>query len=316
MDQAKTNLAPKMNPENLIDILESIPSNSAKVTTLQSAINFVQNLKWSDVSNIISLISRNTDKVEAIEIIVQSNKIAESAAGYLSNIIQNISSNTDKVLAISILKDNIFIISGDEVAGVLRNISSNSDKVSALKILLPHIFDNKDASESTALISGANALAIIENISSNTDKVNAFRFLLLKLKVTVECVFSIMQNISSSTEKITALDLALKNNFQIANEKNLLKIISTISSNSDKLVAFNLLKSGLTEKITEVEVFLEGLAKQLTNPLDYLTAANSFDFPSDLVEKYKPVAQIISTDDFGNIDFSNYNTSTSNVFYK
>lgn len=279
-----------MNSKVLIDILNATPSNSAKITILQSTLNLIEHLKWSDVYDIISCVSDDGNKVEAIKIIVSLNKISEQVSAFLSRIVQSISSDIYKVLAISTLIDNISIISGSEVAEILQNIKNNSHKINALKILLPYLIDFTLVGELEGLISSVNALSIIKNFSLDTNKLRVLDLLLPSLKVTTNFVVLILQNISFNNYKIDALKIIKKHFFLCENDENLLKIINTISSASNKLRATDLLKNNSTNEITDDDYFLDSLADQITDPTDYLTVANSFYLPNDLIEKYKPIA--------------------------
>lgn len=270
-----------MDPLTLISTIKSEP-NSTKLCTLKSILDLVQDLKWSDVSGILDFFPRSARKIEALKIIVSANKITTSVSDSLLEIIQSINSDADKVLAISILRSNIFSISGSQVASILQNITYNSFKVRALKILIPYISDdiseNIYVNEKSGLISCQNALLIIENINSTVNKIHFLKLLILnsKLKITSENIEPILENTFIGKEKMNALRTALNINLQIADEKNISKII------------------GILLTIRPMKIILN----QITSLFDFIIVKSNLSWDSYFLDKYKLLIEAVSNVDY------------------
>ncbi len=297
-----------MNCQVLLLTLNSISSDSGKNNTLKSVISLVQNIEWSDISEIISCYSSDSSKNDAVKIIV-SKKIDEYVYPYLSAIVDTFYSDSGKITVLKTLQKFISDICDSTLVDILNGISSDSSKVDAISIITPYINRihgshipsiissiTSDSSKTKSLnfimkkvesMTGSDALSIIQNISSDSSKVKCVELLEPKImKMVFDDILSILNNISSDSSTLATLKIFVRAGLKV-NVDELIRLFETCSSNSTKtdiVLAFD----KLTEPISNHESFCKTLAISIDDPDYYLKAAKKLNLDEDNVQKYKP----------------------------
>lgn len=142
---------------------------------------------------VVANITSNTDKINALELIVP--KIGGITEQDILASIRNISSNTNKVKCLSLLSTKINRVSAAYVLSFCENITSNSDKAQCVIIFAPKMGLSFDY-----------ICQIIENITSDSSKIDSLRELIKAgFKVGPSELLKLCENISSYSSRCDAV---------------------------------------------------------------------------------------------------------------
>lgn len=241
-----------MDCKTLFMILWPISGDNDKNNTLKNIISSAAGLGGPDISRILSYYSSDSSKIEAVSIIVSSNKLYDNISEYLPQILLKISSDSSKITILRTLKHYICPISGSTVIKILEYISSDSDKVDIVNIVVPYMIPSNgsfirrllsvissDSSKIDALciairkigkISDFDAVNSVKYISSDLSKVKCIELIASKMEIDHNNIVDILNNISCDNSKLLAFKIFIRNGFKVNPEEF---FWNTKSSNSN-----------------------------------------------------------------------------------
>ena len=161
-----------MNITNLINTLKFIPDDSRKKVALSSITPHINEIKWTDLVDIIGCYSTDPNKIDAITIfisIVYRRLSVENVwnTNYIPLILQQFSADSGKLAALKILDPFIFYYDQQSLANVINAFSSDCAKLEAISLAIT----------ATDILSNQITATVVPLLSMNESKTKALQLI-------------------------------------------------------------------------------------------------------------------------------------------